>query len=997
MAESKSTVNFQIGKTYLFTINRIDNDFCELLDSDGFVCYLQDTNKYQFTKGQNIQCRVLDYKSDAKHPKIEIVETEDLVLRDAKVDERGVNGILKELDIRWNFKGFVNLLLMPDNGNAFDEECHRWIRSLIDSKADLTSIRKDCFIFLEESIFLSICKPAERDFYQQRITKLIEMMGYYIKANKLKEDGEGLIFIETLFDKLKKSGFVYHPNKNFNIMSCLFLNDRNLMEDKVEELFGILRQWGLDIWMKEPFRSTLINVLEVYINENIWKVDREKNTLALVNNLMQALSIQFLLIGDAMEVEGIDIRLNISRLCALSTYYNVRDPKSIMDLTIANLLNSEYCIPKFSLADTGRMVIPYFIDNTAKRNNDIGITCSYLHGKAKLVLSKDGISLYSNQDDQIKAILSKDLNLWANMQVYINKKAVKTPVGKKNIAMYERLWDDIEKEIFTVKEVSIKKLAQKQQHHVDDYVNIIITKRHPTRPNLFACKIIDEIGGSGYIATDQIVPYPVYPVEKDFLADNGRSLVFEAKIIDKTADGDFRFSMLDIIKEIADNDFYVYDDRIICSLGADRPLAGRNKRIPAISKDGISISLGGFDDLDVNYPFKKGDVVVATYESCGSGSFLVNCSILELCENQDFYVIEAFRNLLREIALTGENVDSVVQEEDIQQNDRLLAVPYMKEVIRAIDRMAIIDDEYVKSYNYLGFARILCLMIGWENQAAYYKGRMDLIAMLHDFAINDRVDEDKLELLDNANAEMFNSNILLKERYEQLKIVSYLGKPQHQQDLLARYTDSQGILHTLASLVLGYNIMKSQNMESQANDVHNRIKQTLKLKGFESNLVMYGSGIEDLKTEYKQSIVFPPNVTDVPNLTLQTSNVMRVIAEFLNTEGGILYLGVNDCGAGVGLENDLMYHEFNGDKDKYQRYISDTIANTWGNVVATCVKDISFDSENKDKDVLIIRISPYPKGVEYEGKWYVRTVSSKRALTYDEFSWYNSHNRQIEN
>ena len=31
----------------------------------------------------------------------------------------------------------------------------------------------------------------------------------------------------------------------------------------------------------------------------------------------------------------------------------------------------------------------------------------------------------------------------------------------------------------------------------------------------------------------------------------------------------------------------------------------------------------------------------------------------------------------------------------------------------------------VEGYNYLAFARTLSMLIGWESQAAYYKGRME--------------------------------------------------------------------------------------------------------------------------------------------------------------------------------------------------------------------------------------------------------------------------------
>ncbi len=989
MAKAKSTIDFQIGKVYSFVINRVDNDYCELLDTTGFPCYLQGTNRYKLSKGQNIQCKVLDYKATASHPRIALVETDDIVKRDVQVGETMIGQILKEMDVKWNTKTFITMLLMIDSGNSYENECHRWIKSLMESKSDLVSIRKDCFDFMELSQFFKMCKLSDREFYQQRLTTLIELMGYYIKAARLKESGKNELYIDSLFEKLRKSGYVYHPAKNFNIMSCLFLDDHDLMEARIPALFTILRQWGLDLWLKEPFRTTLIKALEIYVNETIWNLDRKKNNRELVNNLIQALSIQFLLIGDRQDLEEIDIRLNISRLCSLSTYVSTRSPKEIINMTLANLLNSTYVLPSFTLADTGTDIIPFFIDNVASvADSRIKTTSSYIHGKAKLVVSDEGIALYSGSSSLSKGVLPKDLGLWANMQVYVEKKTVKVPVGRKNMTVYESLWRDIEQEIFREKDIKIKAVVTKKRRHiVEDIVKIIIVKNIAF--GVFACKIVDEIGGEGFIRVDQIVPYSVSMLESDFLSERGERLVFEAKIIDVTDDGQFVFSMQQIIKDLISDGYYSYEDRIVCSIGSDQIYNGR---VPAISREGVGISLGGFNEI--NETFKKGDVVVAEYESTGTGTFHVNCNIIGRSEKQDFYLPDAFRHLMRYVALPDEEV-SAVQEEDIQESDKLLDVTYMKEIIRAIDRMSVIDNEYIKSYNYLGFARILCLMVGWEQQAAYYKGRMDLIAMLHDFAVNDYVDEAKLELLDNANADMFNSNMLLKERYEQLKIVSFLGKPEHEQELLQRYTTGQGMHQTLASLVLGFNIMKAQGMESQAIDIHNRIKQTLRLKGFESHLVTYGSGVEDLTTEYKQSIVYAPGDMNNPNLQLQTRNILKVIASFLNTNGGTLYLGVNDCGAGVGLEGDLKYAEFKGDKDKYQRYLSDKIAMTWNNVVATFVKSINYDPDNHEKDVLIVTIEPFPYGVEYEGQWWVRTASSKRALTREEFEWYNSHNRQL--
>lgn len=992
----RSPIQFQIGEVYSFIIHRIDNNYCELLDESGYVCYLQNTNLYKFTKGQAIQCKVLDYKAEAKHPKIEIVATDNLVLRKVEINESAINDILKEQQVKWNTKGFGSMLLISDN-STFENECHRWIKSLIDTNTDLQSIRKDCFTFLEQSKLLAICKPTEREFFQQRMTSLIELIGYYIKAGKYEEEETALKFIDGLFEKLRKSGFVYHPSKNFNIMSCLFLNDRQLMEDKLGELFAILRQWGLDIWLKEPFRTTLVKVLELYINENIWKVDRIKDNKHLVKDLIQALSIQMLLIGKDKETVNVDIdkNLNIARLCALATYANVKSPKSILELTLTNLLNPNSTMPSFNIDDTGTEKIPYFIDAAASGMTDkLRTTNSYIHGKVKLTVSGNGIILNSCQEGQPKSVLPTNLGLWGNIQVNIDKKAVKTPVGIKNISVYEKLWRDIECELFKAKEEAQPKNKSKKKHRVGENVPIIITKQDSQKPTIFSCEIADEIGGVGYITKNEIAPYQVTITESDFMSDKGERLLFEAQIIDIDEEGRFKFSMLELIKDFVNDGYYLDDEKIICSVGADiQP--GANGRYPAVTKEGVSVSLGGFESIEEESAFVKGDVVLASYLGPGLGSYQINCNIIERSKNNDYYLQDAFKTLMRDYAFEAEEEETAMEEEDLQTNDRILDDAYMKEIIRVIDRVAIIDNEYVKSYNYLGFARILCMMIGWGKQAEYYKNRMELIAMLHDFAVNDKVDETKLALLDNSNAEMFSSNSLLRERYEQLEIVSFLGKPEHEAELLKRYTDSQGIHYTLASLVLGYNILKSQNLDSQANDVHNKIKQTLKLKGFESHLLQYGSGTEDVNTEYKTSIIYPPEDMQ-PNIQKQMKNILRVIATFLNTEGGTLYVGVNDAGAGVGLQNDLNYPEFNGDKDKYQRHITDAVVAAFGKLASTCVKDISFDPDNKEKDVLIVKVSPFHPGVEYEGKWWVRIGSTKRDLSKKEFEAYNSNQRSFD-
>lgn len=108
----------------------------------------------------------------------------------------------------------------------------------------------------------------------------------------------------------------------------------------------------------------------------------------------------------------------------------------------------------------------------------------------------------------------------------------------------------------------------------------------------------------------------------------------------------------------------------------------------------------------------------------------------------------------------------------------------------------------------------------------------------------------------------------------------------------------------------------------------------------------------------------------------------------------ILYIGTNDSGAGIGLYDDLNYSEFNGDKDKYQRYILDAVATKLGNLVSNYVNTDWDHDEKSGKDVLLVTVEAYTKGVCLDGEWLSRNGSTVRGLTKEEFDEYNSH-RQI--
>lgn len=142
-------------------------------------------------------------------------------------------------------------------------------------------------------------------------------------------------------------------------------------------------------------------------------------------------------------------------------------------------------------------------------------------------------------------------------------------------------------------------------------------------------------------------------------------------------------------------------------------------------------------------------------------------------------------------------------------------------------------------------------------------------------------------------------------------------------------------------------------------------------------------GVENSRQEFKTSFFFPPrNAVE----KVQEKTIFRSLCAFLNTrEGGTLYLGVNDGGNVVGLDNDMEYLEkkvkgsYRG-IDGYIRYITDRARQWFDPDVRIHFK---MDSIYEGK-VVAINVEPYEHGVvEFDGVPYIRNNSESIRMSPD--------------
>ncbi|MGI9584131.1 MAG: RNA-binding domain-containing protein [Acidimicrobiia bacterium] len=120
--------------------------------------------------------------------------------------------------------------------------------------------------------------------------------------------------------------------------------------------------------------------------------------------------------------------------------------------------------------------------------------------------------------------------------------------------------------------------------------------------------------------------------------------------------------------------------------------------------------------------------------------------------------------------------------------------------------------------------------------------------------------------------------------------------------------------------------------------------------------------------------------------------IAKTIAGFLNAEGGLLIIGVDDDGHAVGLDMDLAQMKA-PDHDRYELWLIDLLERTIGKPAVAFVT-VGFEPFEEDY-VVTVRVEPSdtpvfvdePKGGR-TADFYVRMGNSTRKLLTDEFAEY---------
>lgn len=562
----------------------------------------------------------------------------------------------------------------------------------------------------------------------------------------------------------------------------------------------------------------------------------------------------------------------------------------------------------------------------------------------------------------------------------------------RDITVLQKFWKDIENSLFRPY-IASPSVLQKPLHrltlHADpgDSVVIRVLWQDPDRPDYFRCRMeACEFEGEGWLTLKNIVHYNVHASINDFCSEDGKPLLFTANVQGVNDQGEYAFNML---KEVGlyVKESYSEGEEYECFV-AD---IGKGKYV-CISEYGNSV----YVEKEEDHPqVSVRDHIRVRLTDVRPTGYMVG-EFLEVVEDPTFTVEEAFGTLMLNVS-DGRVYEGPEEEEEENPDDPseealqtgvMMDEDYIRELILLIDRKAVLDEDFYKTYNYLSFDRLLAFMLDDRDLQRYYDQRLKFLQILHDFVENDKVDDDALQQYGTPNNDMLNRYPILKTRFTELQIVGCLGREEHNTFLWDICQGQQKHLAELSKLVLSYNLLNGFGMPQQKDAIHKKINEMLKLKMEMPELYTFGH--EDQHTEFKTSVVFPPDNHMQPDMQRQTEEIMKVVCGFLNAEGGTLYLGVNDEGVACGLMADLEF--FEGKHDKFDLHVRNAIKLSMGllpNSLVSVVYPVCGG-----KFVYQMNIQPSAQPVKCYGEYFVRQGSSTEYFDADTFNAYFQNRNQ---
>lgn len=842
----------------------------------------------------------------------------------------------------------------------------------------IDAVRNTLLYLLEGSAYLNAVTSEQRRSTQQQLTEIVESLEPYSEALELIRAGMQDVFVASVFDKLEKSGYLYHPSMQFGVLMLIFREQPDRVRSYLNRIFESIFGRDLANWKREPFRSAFVEQFEMYIRQSRKEID----ALPIADTREQKNSLETIIIAIALQLLLSDDPRRFSRnRSLLYRYISLLRPlqsEALLSKSFLTLMGAQ--LPEHLTYEGLRQPMMMMTQATVMPDGDILSRLEGIHfystPAVEFTVSKDGLVL-ERKNALRERVIPDGLMNWLSPQIYTPGIRSMSATKLRRLADRQLWWNEIEQSLFETAGNSVES-QELERAKVDEEVWIVIDSVSNAYDNdpIFNCRIrMDgKEEGSGILRRSEIVTYNLkMPSELSYRTAGGEQLGFYARVIEVNSDGNYVFSLKDEVNSYIHNELN-YEDEYVAVVTGSNPMG-----YSAICNNGIGLYLINDGSVDC----QAGDLVRFKLRSGNMmGNIFGYITETNLDPALQFSKASAFEHLMNAIGIApGEEDGAEENEDNFRDTDEIITPDDMREIIEILRFSALAQRDLITAYDYLRYARMLALLIEDMKLSTALGTHAALLSQHQYYATNNRIEP---EILDSLRADS-RSNPLLSMIFHRLEIVSWLGRDDHNAELYATTLNPESDLEgALARMVLSFNMLSDDDASENAvcAGLRENIKNKLNINSEKKNGKYYGS--ESKYLEFKTSIVFPATGAGTdpqPNPEQQQFHILSRIAGLLNAAGGRLYIGVNNDGYAVGLHDDFKYFERHraqlgsrlmsiNNVDNLCVFIENLIHETFGAKVSRKI-EVCADQET-DKAVIQIKVEQSLEPVLVDGRLFVR-------------------------
>jgi hypothetical protein len=850
---------------------------------------------------------------------------------------------------------------------------------------------------LEGSDFLQKFSPEKRQII---ISKAEDQL---IKA-KAREEALKLIiteksesYIQEVLKTLKLSKYL-RGNK-INVFKYIIFSSKDSINKKTVEIIEIvlllIKEDLLDTFDINNFLGLLQKRIyfESYeFNHNFLttkKDDFDEDTKLRIQNIVKVLGLQILLYKQTNNNKKAIVKS--ASLCRYISYLteDIETKKIFLNKAIECITKNElfeFSSEIFTKFDINKLIES--INTKTKNITNESLTENLIYNSnGAIYTNKNGWSLLSKQQF-FKISGKREIKLNSLATFFDNKISIASPYdiklklqNNKTIEECSYNWQNY----YSTSEDRIKKVSVNNEKTILGMnVSVIAKNYYKDNYNFIFLKISDSnLEGDGIL--------PINEVSNIYL--NGLNEIinpndeFNADIINISKKG-ITFSITNeiwkkTIKEVKEDDFV--DAKI---------LSFNDNEVFLITENG---HYG-----QIKYDFNNTNLEIRKVYKCKVENLNDNEKKLDLkiVANSDRSFSEkiVLRSFLERTNII--KISDNIENENIENNYTEL----IHELIFSIETIIVFEHDIIKKLEYFELLKLLS-SISRNNRSYYFNAYINYLHNINKFKNADyKIKNLQFDLIDERTTKMFKKLEQINDIY---KYISFYNKPESIYELIRLSSDEteEGNIK-LIKMLLAHNLLLSENPDeiilqrtkdliyeyisnekvntfnniiSQIqNEEYIEIKKEIEKEVEEDLNVITNLGKEGTYREFKTSFIYYAN-SNSQDIEKQSFVIMKTIAGFLNARGGSLFIGVNDYGDIIGLENDYKYYNQSANDDKYEREIRSSIVKYFNKDVNSQIEFKFHKSNNLEYCEIII--PEYEKPVPLQNNFYQRQGNETRIIT----------------